>query len=153
MVLNSYLFYEEIAPSVLAQLAGPGGEEDEPTTQPEDASPSLYQALARGGHQLVLTDRIRVEYRKESDRYGGIDLAPVVEALLQRGIAVNPRGPGPKPELPGWPKKHKALFEEAVRNETQYLVTENDVWLERAGLLQRHGLEVVTPRQYLDSSG
>ena len=147
LVLNSYLFYEEIAQAVLAQEAEPT-EGSAAAGSQSGGTANLYETIAHNRHKIVVTDRIVAEYLKEAVKYQGIPLAQVVDALRNSGLAVNPNRTV-TPTLTGIPRQHRALVEEAIRTQTSYLITRYEVWHQRGQYLEEsHDLKVLYPEQY-----
>lgn len=143
VVLDAERFWRDVAPAVMEESA---------LLQEEEADPDLYRILKAGGFRLVLTDGILSEYRIWARRRNiEVTLLTTVLALLaDEGLIVHPKLPGGRRRHRHVPARHRAFLDDAIDAGAEFLVTQGEIWLDRADvILREYGVRVVTSGYFI----
>lgn len=151
LVINSHRFFRDISPGVLAEI---GIVENSEGADPE-SEPELYTAIKNGNHQIIITDRIRQEYIRETRKEGFpiLLVEPVIDRLKDFGLVIEPGLPGGRITFPGIPQYHNVFPITAILSKADYLITERDVWHSRSDIISQYGPMVISPNGFIRREG
>ena len=121
---------------------------------------AVFRRVFRGQRfRILFTDGILGEYQKESNTPPPFRLLlqPTLDNLAEKARAVYLEEPAldwSLPMLETIPKRHRPLVRDAIAGNADYFVTEWPLWLRIAEQARsRHGLRIVTPRQFVEIEG
>ena len=113
-------------------------------------------AFRRRRFQILLTDGILAEYETESNKFPPFPVQPTVNSLSRQdraGHVEEDRLNRPNIRLPRLRWEHREFILDAIAARASYLITNRQQWLRLSEQTIGYGLQVLTPRQFVELEG
>jgi hypothetical protein len=105
---------------------------------------------------VLLTDGILAEYQIEANKFPPFSLQPSLDTLFGQGRAVRVdefQLNRSDIQLTGLPQEHREFILDAIAAGASYVITNRQEWLNLSEQTNRHGLQIVNPRSFVELEG
>jgi len=106
--------------------------------------------------QILLTDGILSEYEAESNKFPPFQVQPTLNRLSRQGRAGHVeenRLNRPNIRLRRLRREHREFILDALAGRASYLITNRRQWLSLSAHTNSYGLQIVSPRRFVELEG
>ena len=121
-----------------------------------DVLAAFRLAFQKRRFRILLTDGILSEYAAESNKFPPFAVQPTLDRLSRQGrvghVEENQLN-RPDIRLPRLTREHRAFIMDAIAAGASYLITDRRQWLGLSAQTNSYGLQIVTPRRFVELEG